>query len=77
MIVTNLSRPAERVTLFNDQRGKAEQYIEEGKNADKWTRLSCRKFHDNAVRLQLHALAAIPPASCGHRLCRRRWSIGR
>ncbi len=23
----------------------------------KWTRLSCRKFRDNAVRLQLHALA--------------------
>ncbi len=29
----------------------------EGKNAIKWTRLSCRKFRDNAVRLQLHALA--------------------
>ena len=36
---------------------KAEQYIKEGKNAIKWTRLSCRKFRDNAVRLQLHALA--------------------
>ncbi len=33
------------------------QYIKEGKNAIKWTRLSCRKFRDNAVRLQLHALA--------------------
>ena len=53
----NLSRPAERVTLFYNQRGKAEQYIKEGKNAIKWTRLSCRKFRDNAVRLQLHALA--------------------
>ena len=27
------------------------------KNAIKWTRLSCRKFRHNAVRLQLHALA--------------------
>ncbi len=54
--VTNLSRSAERVTLFYNQRGKAEQYIKEGKNAIKWTRLSCRKFRDNAVRLQLHAL---------------------
>ena len=27
------------------------------KNATSWTRLSCQKFHDNAVRLQLHALA--------------------
>jgi len=56
-IVTNLSRSAERVTWFYNQRGKAEQCIKEGKNAIKWTRLSCRKFRDNAVRLQLHALA--------------------
>ena len=56
-IVTNLSRPAERVVAFYNQRGKAEQYIKEGKNAIKWTRLSCRKFRDNKVRLQLHALA--------------------
>jgi len=56
-IVTNLSRPAERVVAFYNQRGKAEQYIKEGKNAFPWTRLSCRKLRDNAVRLQLHALA--------------------
>jgi hypothetical protein len=56
-IVTNLSRPAERVVAFYNQRGKAEQHIKEGKNAIKWTRLSCRKLRDNAVRLQLHALA--------------------
>ena len=29
-IVTNLSRPAERVVTFYNQRGKAEQYIKEG-----------------------------------------------
>ena len=34
-----------------------EQYIKEGKGAIKWTRLSCRSFAANAVRLQLHALA--------------------
>ena len=56
-IVTNLSRPAERVVAFYNQRGKAEQYIKEGKNAVKWTRLSCGKFRNNEVRLQLHALA--------------------
>ncbi len=56
-IVTNLSRPAERVVAFYNQRGTAEQHIKEGKNAIKWTRLSCRRFRDNAVRLQLHALA--------------------
>ncbi len=55
--VTNLSRPAERAVAFYNQRGKAEQYIKEGKYAIKWTRLSCRKFRDNAVRLQLHTLA--------------------
>jgi hypothetical protein len=56
-IVTNLSRPAERVVAFYNQRGKAEQYIKEGKYALKWTRLSCGKFRNNEVRLQLHALA--------------------
>ncbi len=56
-IVTNLSRPAERVVAFYNHRGTAEQYIKEGKNAFQWTRLSCREFRNNAVRLQLHALA--------------------
>ena len=28
-----------------------------GKNAPKWTRLSCRRFRDNQVRLQRFALA--------------------
>ena len=44
------------MAIYN-QRGKAEQYIKEGKNAVKWTRLSCGKFRNNEVRLQLHALA--------------------
>jgi hypothetical protein len=56
-IVTNLARPAERVVVFYNQRGTAEQWIKEGKGALKWTRLSCRTFAANAVRLQLHALA--------------------
>ena len=56
-IVTNLGRPARRVVAFYNQRGTAEQHIKEGKNAILWTRLSCRKFRHNAVRLQLHALA--------------------
>lgn len=55
--VTNMTRPPERVTLFYNQRGTAEQHIKEGKNAIAWTRLSCRRFAANAVRLQLHALA--------------------
>ena len=56
-IVTNLSRPAERVVAFYNHRGTAEQYIKEGKYAIKWTRLSCSKFRNSEVRLQFHALA--------------------
>jgi hypothetical protein len=56
-IVTNLSRPAERVVAFYNKRGTCEQWIKEGKGAIKWTRLSCCSFAANAVRLQLHALA--------------------
>ena len=56
-IVTNLSRPVERVVAFSNYRGIAEQRIKEGKNAIKWTRLSCREFRNNEVRLRLHALA--------------------
>src|SRR5215213_5083782 len=39
-LVTNLCRPPERVVAFYNQRGTAEQWIKEGKNAAKWTRLS-------------------------------------
>ena len=56
-IVTNLGRPAKRVVRFYNQRGTAEQWIKEGKNAVKWTRLSCHDFADNQVRLQLFVLA--------------------
>jgi hypothetical protein len=56
-IVTNLRRPPARVVAFYNGRGTAEQWIKEGKNAVKWTRLSCTTFKANAVRLQLHALA--------------------
>lgn len=56
-IVTNMTRPPERVTLFYNRRGTAEQWIKGGKNAVKWTRLSCKPMTANAVRLQLHALA--------------------
>ena len=56
-IVTNLTRRPKNVVAFYNQRGTAEQHIKEGKGAIKWTRLSCRTFAANAVRLQLHALA--------------------
>jgi hypothetical protein len=56
-IVTNLGGGAASVVQFYNGRGTAEQWIKEGKNAVKWTRLSCHDFVDNQVRLQLFALA--------------------
>ncbi len=56
-IVTNLRRPSRRVVKFYNGRGTAEQWIKEGKNAVKWTKLSCHDFVDNQARLQLFALA--------------------
>ena len=56
-IVTNLRRSDRKVVKFYNGRGTAEQWIKEGKNAVKWTRLSCRRFAHNQVRLQLFALA--------------------
>ncbi len=50
-------RPSRRVVHFYNQRGAAEQWIREGKIALHWPRISCHAFLDNAVRLQLFALA--------------------
>ena len=56
-IVTNLTKHSKNVVKFYNGRGTAEQWIKEGKNAVKWTKLSCRTFKDNQTRLQLFALA--------------------
>jgi len=56
-IVTNLNKHSKNVVKFYNGRGTAEQWIKEGKNAVKWTKLSCRTFKDNHTRLQLFALA--------------------
>jgi hypothetical protein len=56
-IVTNLSWRSKNVVKFYNGRGTAEQWIKEGKNAVKWTKLSSRTFKDNQTRLQLFALA--------------------
>lgn len=71
-IVTNLWKDPAAVVRFYNGRGTAEQWIKEGKNAVRWTKLSCRTFKDNQTRLQLFALAynlanllrrlALPPA---------------
>ena len=56
-IVTNMSARAKGVVRFYNGRGTAEQWIKEGKYALNWTRLSCKNFVSNQVRLALFALA--------------------
>jgi hypothetical protein len=56
-IITNLRNSSKNIVAFYNKRGTAEQWIKEWKGALKGTRLSCRSFNANAVRLQLHALA--------------------
>jgi len=56
-IVTNMSAKAEGVVQFYNKRGIAEQWIKEGKYALNWTRLSCKHFVSNQVRLGLFVLA--------------------
>ncbi|TDK50408.1 IS1380 family transposase [Antarcticimicrobium luteum] len=56
-IVTNLPMEPDWVVRIYNQRGTAEQHIKEGKYAFRWTRLSCKRFRDNEVGLQLYALA--------------------
>ena len=56
-IVTNLEMPSRAVVRFYNKRGTAEQWIKEGKQAVKMTRLSCHRFRSNQVRLALSLLA--------------------
>ncbi len=52
-IVTALAADNRAVVRFYNKRGMAEQWIKEGKQAVKMTRLSCRLFRSNEVRLWL------------------------
>jgi Transposase DDE domain group 1 len=45
------------VVRFYNKRGTAEQWIKEGKQAVKMTRLSCHRFPANEVRLWLSVIA--------------------
>ena len=56
-IVTNLTLPSRVVVRFYNKRGTAEQWIKEGKQAVKMTRLSCHRFRSNEVRLWLSLIA--------------------
>jgi hypothetical protein len=56
-IVTNLILLSRAVVRFYNKRGTAEQWIKEGKQAVKMTRLSCHRFRSNEVRLWLSVIA--------------------
>jgi len=56
-IVTNLATDSHAVVRFYNKRGTAEQWIKEGKQAVKMTRLSCHRFRANEVRLWLSLIA--------------------
>ena len=56
-IVTNLEMDSRVVVRFYNKRGTAEQWIKEGKQAVKMTRLSCHRFRCNEVRLWLSVIA--------------------
>lgn len=56
-IVTNMKAHKCDVVHFYNGRGTAEQWIKEGKYALNWTRLSCKRFAANQVRLALFVLA--------------------
>ncbi|MDH4208848.1 MAG: IS1380 family transposase, partial [Anaerolineae bacterium] len=56
-IVTNLETDSRAVVRFYNKRGAAEQWIREGKQAVKMTRLSCHRFRSNEVWLWLSVIA--------------------
>jgi hypothetical protein len=56
-IVSNLETDSRAVVRFYNKRGTAEQWIKEGKQAVKMTRLSCHRFLSNEVRLWLSLIA--------------------
>jgi hypothetical protein len=56
-LVTNLEADSQAVVRFYNKRGTAEQWIKEGKQAVKMTRLSCHRFRSNEVRLWLSLIA--------------------
>ena len=56
-IVTNMTLPSRAVVRFYNKRGTAQQWIKEGKQAVKMTRLSCHRFRSNEVRLWLSVIA--------------------
>src|SRR2546426_10861155 len=57
LIGTKLTLPGRAVVRFYNKRGTSEQWIKEGNQAVKMTRLSCHRFRSNEVRLWLSVIA--------------------
>jgi hypothetical protein len=55
--VTNLETDRRAVVRLYNKRGSAEQWIKEGKQPVKMTRLSCHRFRANEDRLWLSVIA--------------------
>jgi hypothetical protein len=55
-IVTNLETDCRAVVRFYDKRGTAQQWIKQGKQAVKMTRLSHHRFRSNEVCLWLSVI---------------------
>jgi hypothetical protein len=56
-IVTNLQTDSRAVVRFYNKQGTAEQWVKEGEQAVKMTRLSCHRFRSNEVRMWLSVIA--------------------
>jgi hypothetical protein len=65
------------VVRFCDMRATAEQWIEEGKQAVRMSRLSCHRLRSNEVRLWLSLIAYYPENLCGGWCCRCELATGR
>ena len=76
-IVTNLEGDSRAVVRFYNKRGTAEQWIKEGKQAVKITRLSCHRFRSNEVRLWLSVIAHNLGNLWRRLHCRRESTTGR
>ncbi|MBM4123144.1 MAG: transposase [Nitrospira sp.] len=55
-MLSRTGKPKKEIPVYN-KRGTAEQWIKEGKQAVKMTRLSCHRFRSNEVRLMLSLIA--------------------
>jgi len=76
-IVTNLETDSRAVVRFYNKRGTAEQWIKEGKQAVKTTRLSCHRFRSNEVRLWLSVMRTTWGTCGGGWCCRSGLTTGR